>query len=161
MPERKERDRWWAFINGRPELEWNLLKTPKKPRGITPRQFADDMAQYEVPMTELSTGAAEAGEVLVVNEFDEVVEVQVDQNQILDRSEGNQGEDVTLLPTPLSTPRPEERFRMSDRRNGEPRHPTPILLKAMDSVSVYPCSMIQATHSDASPLSFSDIACIF
>ena len=136
MPEKKERDRWWAFINGRPELEWNPMKPPKKLRGNTPRQFVDDMAQYEVPMTELSSDAAEAHEALVVNEFDEVLEGQVDQNQALDESEGDQGENSAFLPTPLATPRPEERFRASERRIGESRHPTPALLKTMDSVSI-------------------------
>lgn len=30
IPDRKERDHWWAFLNGRPESEWN---PPKKPKG--------------------------------------------------------------------------------------------------------------------------------
>ncbi|KAI0089125.1 hypothetical protein BDY19DRAFT_944290 [Irpex rosettiformis] len=30
MPDRKEREHWWAFLNGRPETEWNPPKKPKK-----------------------------------------------------------------------------------------------------------------------------------
>ncbi|KZT13029.1 uncharacterized protein LAESUDRAFT_710129 [Laetiporus sulphureus 93-53] len=30
VPEKKERDLWWAFLNGRPASEWNPPKQPKK-----------------------------------------------------------------------------------------------------------------------------------
>lgn len=47
MPEKKERDLWWAYLAGRPESEWNPPKPPKqntrkpyKHRGM--RGFADD-----------------------------------------------------------------------------------------------------------------------
>ncbi|KAI0939398.1 hypothetical protein AcV5_000828 [Taiwanofungus camphoratus] len=32
MPEKKDRDAWWAFISGRPESEWNPPKKPKQPK---------------------------------------------------------------------------------------------------------------------------------
>ncbi|TFK92826.1 hypothetical protein K466DRAFT_538980 [Polyporus arcularius HHB13444] len=32
MPDRKERDLWWAFFAGRPESEWNPPKKPKQPK---------------------------------------------------------------------------------------------------------------------------------
>ncbi|KAI1786655.1 hypothetical protein LXA43DRAFT_1032771 [Ganoderma leucocontextum] len=32
MPDKKERDLWWAFLAGRPESEWNPPKKPKQPK---------------------------------------------------------------------------------------------------------------------------------
>lgn len=30
MPDKSERDLWWAFLSGKPETEWNPPKKPKK-----------------------------------------------------------------------------------------------------------------------------------
>ncbi|KAL5530010.1 hypothetical protein ACEPAF_6267 [Sanghuangporus sanghuang] len=138
MPEKKERDKWWAFINGRPEHEWNPPKSPKKPRGKFARQSihldqpnVDDVGQYEVPMTEeMPTDVAEAHEVLVVNEFGEIREDEKDPDRDLQELEVG---DAALLSTPFATPQPEKRFKASERRTAGPRHPTPTLLKRMDS----------------------------
>ncbi|KAI0751527.1 hypothetical protein C8Q80DRAFT_1157788 [Daedaleopsis nitida] len=32
VPDKKERDLWWAFLAGRPESEWNPPKKPKQPK---------------------------------------------------------------------------------------------------------------------------------
>ena len=32
IPDKKERDLWWAFLAGRPESEWNPPKKPKQPK---------------------------------------------------------------------------------------------------------------------------------
>ncbi|KAK0498566.1 hypothetical protein EDD18DRAFT_1308743 [Armillaria luteobubalina] len=43
MPDKKERDYWWAYLSGKPESEWNPPKKPKynkKHKGM--RAFADD-----------------------------------------------------------------------------------------------------------------------
>ena len=34
MPDRKERDQWWAFVSGKSEMEWNPPKKPPKQRRI-------------------------------------------------------------------------------------------------------------------------------
>lgn len=51
MPEKKERDLWWAYLAGKPESEWNppkkpkqSLKSSKRRRGM--RGFADDPGSY-------------------------------------------------------------------------------------------------------------------
>ncbi|KAK2466097.1 hypothetical protein APHAL10511_001739 [Amanita phalloides] len=61
MPDRKERDFWWAFISGKPESEWN---PPKKPRTHKSKQrsratlaFADNeetVLLYEVPQSDVT-----------------------------------------------------------------------------------------------------------
>ncbi|CAL1701147.1 unnamed protein product [Somion occarium] len=47
IPDKKERDAWWAFLSGKPESEWNPPKKPKVPksqksRGKGMRGFSDD-----------------------------------------------------------------------------------------------------------------------
>ncbi|KAI0722248.1 hypothetical protein C8T65DRAFT_628733 [Cerioporus squamosus] len=62
MPDKKERDLWWAFFAGRPESEWNPPKKPKQPKptrwqqrnmkkGLAVREEAPDEAvlPYDVP----------------------------------------------------------------------------------------------------------------
>lgn len=138
MPEKKERDKWWAFINGRPECEWN---PPKKQRNLKGRpgkgmrswdDSYDDASQYEV---HYEPQDLEPQETIVVTERGEIkVEVSADID--------------TALPTPSSSPQPDaskgegkidsvqERARASSIRQ-QPRQPTPSLLKSMDSVCFF------------------------
>ncbi|EJD01604.1 uncharacterized protein FOMMEDRAFT_158755 [Fomitiporia mediterranea MF3/22] len=151
MPEKKERDRWWDFINGKPECDWN---SPKNKKLKNSRQILtesaqqrlhlnhnhinrDDVSQYEVPITENAIGETEVRETLVVNEFGEVEDEQADQSGIAEEMDISAEEDAAPLPTPLQTPQPESPHEPSKgepgRRTGGPRHPTPALLRKMDS----------------------------
>lgn len=137
MPEKKERDNWWAFINGRPEYDWNPPKRSKKPKPERNQHSKgmrswDDISpsQYEVRYAEEPLPQAP----VVVNEYGEVDAVGP----------------TASLPTPSTTPQPEEKpdepgpstgtikrpQNVGYDRADRPRQPTPSLLKAMDSVSL-------------------------
>lgn len=145
MPEKKERDSWWAFINGRPEREWNPPKKPKKSKqdywNDPPRQQeygtgAEDLKQYEVSYSEevVVEATETVSDALVVNEYGEVTE-DVDTEEV--EAEIAAGS----LPSPLATPQPESRYKSTNyssvNRIGGPQQPTPRLLKAMDNVSIF------------------------
>ena len=58
MPDKKERDLWWAFLAGRPESEWNPPKKPKQPKlsrwqqhhqKKAVREFGDEMRDMSLP----------------------------------------------------------------------------------------------------------------
>ncbi|TCD69845.1 hypothetical protein EIP91_005922 [Steccherinum ochraceum] len=66
IPDKKDRDAWWAFISGRPEVEWNPPKKPKAPTARQQRQqrytngrgmraFSDEWTAVE-PTSEISYG---------------------------------------------------------------------------------------------------------
>ncbi|KAF8969470.1 survival motor neuron interacting protein 1-domain-containing protein [Flammula alnicola] len=53
MPEKKDRDLWWAFLSGKPESEWNpskkaksRLKKQQSSQGM--RAWTDDPSQHEI-----------------------------------------------------------------------------------------------------------------
>lgn len=57
MPEKKERDLWWAYIAGKPESDWNPPKKPKQSPKSSKRQrgmrgFADDPGSHHHPQGE-------------------------------------------------------------------------------------------------------------
>lgn len=145
MPQKTERDKWWAFINGRPECEWNPTKKPKAPRNRHRRgmrswsETHEGANQYEVQYEVDSRTAQEA---IVIDEHGEIkVEEPIDQ--------------TVSLPTPSSTPQPilddagtstalqKARASLNLHRA---RQPTPSLLRRMDNVS--PFDIIDFPASD-------------
>jgi Survival motor neuron (SMN) interacting protein 1 (SIP1) len=129
MPEKKERDLWWAFLAGKPESDWNPPKEPKwgskysKPRrGM--RGFADDTVSYEHPMQEPFQNDDEEVETVL----------RVDP--------------LESLPTPTCSPEPPETSTLREDQLIEPssmvpdgtptklkpREPMPSLLKHIDQV---------------------------
>ena len=161
MPDMKAREAWWAYINGRPEIEWNPPRKPKKQRQPRPKNTTtsdiDHVSQFEVTYSGVdeTINGNSAGFVIkeeeedtasfVMNEFGDVAEEngeEPDMNADLERSEMEieavLGEDAGLLPTPFATPQPESRYKASENRGyrgpGRPRTPTPVLLRAMDNV---------------------------
>jgi Survival motor neuron (SMN) interacting protein 1 (SIP1) len=132
MPEKKERDLWWAFLAGKPESDWNPPKMPKQTpkfskhrRGM--RGFADDAGSYEPPQQEsFQNDEGEVEKVLRVDPMES-------------------------LPTPTCSPEPPETSTsMEDQLVGPssmvsyvspqrttglmPREPMPSLLKHIDQV---------------------------
>ena len=85
MPGWTERDNWWAYVNGRPEYEWDPPRLPKKKRRVWDPDIQrlvrpDDVLQFEVPYTNEPVGPFESqniagpsteGGTLVVTEYDE------------------------------------------------------------------------------------------
>ena len=127
MPDKRERDLWWAFLEGRPESEWNITKTSKKKqkkqgaRQIGMRGWADEPEQEEISEVIIYESS-------LLNDEGEVEEVlRVDPTE--------------LLPTPSGTPAPSDRDTsmddavVSDIPILTPREPTTKLIKEIDEVS--------------------------
>ena len=132
MPEKKERDRWWAFLNGAPESEWNPVKKPKNKRntaygGNTSFSSAydgmNDVAQYEVTYEDESVQEA-----VVMDEYGEITEITATVS--------------SSVPAPLPISQYEGGTDESSKDDnagklnqpGRPKQPTPALLGLMDSV---------------------------
>lgn len=134
IPDKKERDLWWAFLAGRRESEWNPPKKPKQPklsrwqqRDLQKQSVLEDVSvslpydvgdsSYVVPETTLSEPAAS-------NEF-EVVPLQSASAP----TAGSRDQSV-VTQTPGTI--------MEEPQNGStmysPREPTPVLLQRVDHV---------------------------
>ena len=141
MPDKKERDHWWAFLAGRPEAEWSHPKTPKRPRRNAQdrqrsgrmRAFSDDDGVQDAPPP-IDYGAPQMPqETWHINDEGEVeLALRIDPTE--------------SLPTPSGSPTPCSRADADAVADGQqmaldrepefvPREPTPALLKLMDSAS--------------------------
>jgi hypothetical protein len=104
MPDKRERDLWWAFIEGRPESDWNPPKQPQVRGNAIKRRrmhgFPDD--PVDGPDEHDWRSVHDAREV-----------------QLADPSD------------PLETPLPLE---IPDADQNKPREPTPSLLRWIDHV---------------------------
>jgi hypothetical protein len=137
MPDKRERDLWWAFIAGRPESDWN---PPKKPRQASKskgknkfgkmRGFAEDQDDQDDHATD---SYALSQETWRINEEGEV--------------ELGYGENTTDTPIPLGTSLSADVSTDARRANVENvsglvdniqqvqmREPTPSLISRVDSV---------------------------
>lgn len=142
MPGWTERDNWLAYINGRPEYEWDPPKPLKnKMRVWNPDvqkyRRSDDLQQYEVSYSNIQEGSVEldnvaspSSETLIVTEYDGILEegefeasVDVKDEEAVEALAGH-------LPTPSTTPQPELRPRVSQHRP-----PTMTHLREIDHVS--------------------------
>lgn len=135
MPEKKERDHWWAFLNGAAESEWNPVKKSKAKRTAMPYRkinpalpaydSANDVSQYEVTYEDESVQEA-----VVMDEYGEIKEeitvsyhdaAQLEQLPTLHSEDG---------PSILSGDDTSGKLNQP----GRPKQPTPALLSLMDSV---------------------------
>lgn len=154
MPEKKERDRWRAFIDGHPEGVWNPPSKPKASNGgkkgaslrawRDERKIYNDLRSFEYgeAYREYDTEEPQPSHdnVYVVNEYGEVY-----------NDEPEYVEAAQLLPTPSRTPQPEgpqtdeagqlqlnpgpPEAERSISKKMIPRQPTSHLLCKMDNVS--------------------------
>ncbi|TEB35775.1 hypothetical protein FA13DRAFT_1788379 [Coprinellus micaceus] len=120
MPEKKERDLWWAFLEGRPETEWNVSSKQSKKKaqgkrsGHGLRAWADESGQEE------PTG-------IVIHESS----LLNDEGEV---EEALKPDPAELLPTPSGTPAPES----TGLADGDdpltlcPREPSPKLLRLIN-----------------------------
>ncbi|KAI0677032.1 survival motor neuron interacting protein 1-domain-containing protein [Trametes maxima] len=142
MPDKKERDLWWAYLAGHPESEWNPPKKPKQPKPSRWQQrnlkkgkplpvFADDLHED----ASLSYDAPD-GETLEAEPSSVSFEVK---SEIL-----ASGSALQSLPTPSGTPAPPD-FSADASMSVEgvngagvrptvyvPREPTPTLMQHID-----------------------------
>jgi hypothetical protein len=136
MPDKKERDLWWAYLAGKPESDWNPPKKPKQSQNSNKRRqsshgmrgFADDPEydfSYDRPRQE-SWQTNDEGEVELV--------LRVDPSE--------------SLPTPTGSPAPPDTFSTQQMPGSlsiklehmeattyKPREPSPSLLRHIDEVS--------------------------
>ncbi|KAH9850009.1 hypothetical protein C2E23DRAFT_870236 [Lenzites betulinus] len=135
LPDKKARDLWWAFLEGRPESEWNPPKKPKPPKvsrwqkkGRSTQPFADDVREdaslsYDAP----DNGSFDAGP--------SNVSVEMDADPSMSG--------VESLPTPSGTPAPpdlsaesstaiRDEVRLDVPLEYVPREPRPALLEHID-----------------------------
>jgi len=123
MPDRKERDHWWAFLSGRPESEWNPPKKPKKQnnryerygdinRGM--RGFAAEPAIYE----QSSSTRVVPGQHYVHRHDEGEVELAVTVNP------------AESLPTPSGTPAPPDLNTEARLIEDSPSAPISVIVPA-------------------------------
>jgi hypothetical protein len=131
MPDKKERDCWWAFLAGQPESDWN---PPKKPQSdASPKKrynYRRDYSSDSDAMEDLDPPQ----ETWHINDEGEVKLALNDDS-------------IESLPTPSSTPvpfEPQDEAQMHDQSSSQdqvghlifkPREPTPSLIAYVDHVS--------------------------
>jgi len=113
LPDKKDRDAWWAFLSGRPEIEWNPPKKPKAPTAKQQRQ-----QRY-------GTGGGIRGFSDEWTAVDPTPEISYTDDPSFS------------LPTPSGTPAPGGEGPSSDRSaemlaEVQAREPTPLLLRYID-----------------------------
>ncbi|KAI0774052.1 hypothetical protein C8Q74DRAFT_1217954 [Fomes fomentarius] len=134
IPDKKERDLWWAFLAGRPESEWNPPRKPKQPklsrwqqRDLQKQSITEDVSvslpydvgdlSYVVPETTLSESAASNNEAEVA---------PLDSSASAPTAASREQAAVTQTPGTI----------MEEPQNGStmysPREPTPVLLQRVD-----------------------------
>lgn len=138
IPDRKERDHWWAFLSGRPESEWNPPKKPKKQNNRNER-YGD----YNRGMRGFS---AEAG----VPEHPSASQAGPSYTNLYGNDAGEAKLAVTTdptesLPTPSGTPAPPDRgvevrpiedgVTPTSHPGSTLPEPTPSLMRQIDHVS--------------------------
>ncbi|TBU23505.1 hypothetical protein BD311DRAFT_703794 [Dichomitus squalens] len=137
MPDKKERDLWWAFLAGRPESEWNPPKKPKQPKPSRWQQRNQKRQPMSLQEAQEDTPLPyDMGETCLA---DSVPEVSVPSTATLPSSVGMTGQvgiDEPLQP-PSATSDPAIKTSASVE-DGEipliytPREPTPALLQHID-----------------------------
>ena len=122
MPEKKERDLWWAFLEGRPEVEWNVSPKQSKKKALGKRSGHGLRAWADEPEQEEPAG-------IVIHESS----LLNDEGEV---EEALKPDPAELLPTPSGTPAPES-TSLQDEDDPPalcPREPSPKLLRLIKEV---------------------------
>lgn len=131
MPEKKDRDMWWAFLSGKPESEWNPSKKARSKANKQPP--ARGMRAWDDPSREDSEIAGPSSS-SVWNDEGEVEEVL-------------RVNPAETLPSPVGTPTPLEHLEETSQISPimdpclpeeilKPREPTTELLRKINEVSL-------------------------
>ena len=152
MPDKKERDMWWAFLVGKPESEWNPPKKLKKqnPNAKKPqtcnsglRAWPDNSSQGSPQEFWQNNDEGEVEHVLTVDPAES-------------------------LPSPVGTPLSPDSFEGIGQLPSsshltpielalEPRDPTTRILKLIDEVRIF----LLYSQYKVNQLSFSEWPCIY
>jgi len=129
MPDKKERDMWWAFLAGKPESDWNPPKKAKKQN-----TNAKKPQTYNSGLRAWPDNSSQA---LPQESWQNNDEGEVEQVLKVDPAES--------LPSPMGTPLPFDSFESSGQLPSssclvpiklafKPREPTTRILKLIDEV---------------------------
>lgn len=136
MPDKKERDCWWAFISGRPESEWNPPKRPKSEASLRRdrrygRQYTPEPDSVEDQPGQETCHINDEGEVELA--------LQDDPTESLPIPSG-----TPVPPDPADTNIASSSVPPNSQNQNEPqaitpREPTPSLAAHLDHVRVRHC----------------------
>lgn len=138
IPEKKDRDLWWAFLSGQPEEEWTPFKKGKgKQKRIPPQQSASGSSQAYSNTGAFPLNIREGPAVADVNSWNN------DEGEVEEVLRLNPAE---TLPSPVGTPVPPDYFERMAQSSATPvppfeeilipRESTTQLLKSIDEVCV-------------------------
>lgn len=133
MPDKRERDLWWAFIAGRPESDWNPPKKTKQSSTPSKRRFEQGMRSF-VDDRDTSEDPAPPQETWHINDEGEVeLALRVDPSESLPTPTGSPvPHDFTMEP---DTPGPSVSIQSElELPAWTPREPTPTLMRYIDQV---------------------------
>jgi hypothetical protein len=136
MPDKRERDHWWAFIAGRPESDWNPPKVPKqRTPAQTRRRYGQGLRGFSDDLDYDTAGTRTPQETWHINDEGEVeLALRIDPTESLPTPSGSpappildsgQSGPLTSLRTPGGGQEP---------LAYKPREPTPTLLNLIDHV---------------------------
>ena len=151
MPDKKERDMWRAFLAGKPELDWNPPKKPKKQNpNAKPQIYNSGLRAW--PENSAQGPPQESWQNNDEGEVEHVLRVDPAES----------------LPSPVGTPLSSDSFESVGQLPSnscltfiesalEPREPTTRILKLIDEVR----SFLLCSHYKVSDLSSSEWLCIY
>lgn len=150
IPDKRERDLWWAFLAGQPQSAWDPPKKPKQPKNTRwggyaqgPEGYGVDTLAYSEerrPPQHLSY-SLEDGRVFSTSSTD-MWRVSTDGVELTSAMNATMS-----LPTPSGTPAPPDRLEdQASTVEGSsslhailPPKPTPTLMRQIDHVSTNAC----------------------
>ena len=140
MPEKKDRDMWWAFLAGKPESEWNPSKKARSKANKQP--LARGMRAWDDP-SEIAGPSNNS----IVNDEGEVEEVL-------------RVNPAETLPSPVGTPVPLEHLEETSQpsliigpcppeETLKPREPTTELLRKINEVGLLRFALFSISQPNA------------
>jgi hypothetical protein len=132
MPEKKERDLWWAYLAGNPESDWNPPKKPKQSQKTLKRRrgmraFSDDVGSHDDPQQEIWRVNDDGG----IENVSSVDPTEPFPTPICSHGPPESptlGEEQLISPSMVSEALPPQTTIL------KPREPLPSLLKHIDQV---------------------------
>lgn len=147
MPEKKDRDLWWAFLSGRTEEEWRPVKKGKgKQKRVAPQQPTSEASR--TPIHVVLPNTEEGGTVANGTAWNN------DEGEVEEVLRLNPAE---TLPSPVGTPMPLDYLDKMTQPSATPaaffdeklipRECTTQLLKLIDEVGVFLSISFHGAHN--------------
>ncbi|EAU84635.2 hypothetical protein CC1G_00154 [Coprinopsis cinerea okayama7 len=153
MPDKKERDMWWAYLEGKPESEWNIPKSQSKRQQKQKQrqaQYQSQSQQQSADSLDVGGGSNQTLRAWADEPEEDVAPTIIYETSLLDgNDEGEVEQALSIdpaegLPTPTGTPGPPDSplpsmssaGPSSDKKGKspvmKPREPSPVILKLID-----------------------------